>query len=83
MNTKVEVGVRTEEGKKHLVWCKERALQYVESGDLTLAWNSMLSDLSKNEELKNHPAIELGNMLFSSDKLNTQQAMKKFIEDFN
>jgi hypothetical protein len=34
---------------EHLAWCKRRALEYVDRGDLEKALNSMLSDLGKWE----------------------------------
>lgn len=48
---------------EHLEWCKDRALQYVDSGDLTNAYASMVSDLNKHPETKGHAAIELGMMM--------------------
>lgn len=36
---------------EHLAWAKERALEYVEAGQLGQAVNSMISDLSKHHEL--------------------------------
>lgn len=63
--------------------CKNRALEYVERGDLTGAWSSMVSDLNKNDETRGHCAIELGMMLVISGKLTTRDEMKKFIEGFN
>jgi hypothetical protein len=76
------MAIRTQEGKDHLNWSKGRALEYLEKGDISGAWTSMLSDLTNNEELAAHPAIELGNMLFFSGLLDTKEGMKKFIEDF-
>lgn len=73
---------RTKEGKEYLNWSKERALQSLEQGSIANAWASMLSDLSSNEELLVHPAIQLGNMLLVGGHLSTKEAMKKFIEDF-
>jgi hypothetical protein len=35
---------------KHLTWCKRRALEYVDQGDLASAVASMSSDLSKHPE---------------------------------
>lgn len=32
----------------HLAWCKRRALEYVEAGDLAAAITSMLSDMGKH-----------------------------------
>jgi hypothetical protein len=68
---------------EHLEWCKNRALEYVESGDLTGAYASMTSDLRKHEETENHPAIGLGMMLLMTGKLNTPTEMRQFIEGFN
>lgn len=34
--------------EQHLKWCKDRALRYLEDGDLTNAVASMGSDLSKH-----------------------------------
>ena len=69
--------------EEHLNWCKERALEYVEKGDVTNAYASMVSDLNKHPETSGHPAIELGVMLMMSQNLNTKDEMKKFIEGFN
>ncbi len=69
--------------QKHMEWCKKRALEYVDNGDLTNAYSSMASDLGKHEETKNHVAISLGMMLMMSGKLSTQEEMRKFIEGFN
>jgi hypothetical protein len=68
---------------KHLAWCKQRALEYVEANDLRNAWASMASDMGKHEETKDHAAINLGMMLLMSGQLNTQDEMRKFIEGFN
>ena len=32
---------------EHLAWCKKRALEYVDAGDLLQAYTSMASDLGK------------------------------------
>jgi hypothetical protein len=38
---------------EHLEWCKRRAREYLDRGDVTNAIASMGSDLMKHEELKN------------------------------
>lgn len=68
---------------EHLQWCKDRALGYVDRNDLTNAYASMCSDLGKHEETAGHLAINLGMGLMVTGKLNTQEEMRKFIEDFN
>ncbi len=45
---------------EHLAWAKERALKYVELGDLQGAFLSMASDLGKHPETQNHPGSVLG-----------------------
>jgi hypothetical protein len=35
---------------EHLAWCKQRAIEYVDRGDVPMALASMLSDLTKHEE---------------------------------
>ena len=48
--------------QEHLDWCKQRALEYVDGGDLTNAYASMVSDLGKHPETANHAGIQLGMM---------------------
>jgi len=68
---------------KHLSWCKKRALEYVEKGDVINAYSSMISDLRKHPETNNHPAIELGVMLMMSGNLTSSDEMKNFIDGFS
>jgi len=37
--------------KEHLAWCKQRALEYVDMGDLEGAFGSLTSDLARNQLL--------------------------------
>lgn len=67
----------------HLAWCKQRALAYVEAGDLTNAFASMASDLNKHEETANHAALEIGMLLLLGGNLSTATQMRRFIEGFN
>ena len=68
---------------EHLEWCKGRALQYVEMGNLSGAWASMTSDLRKHLETADHPAISLGNTMLVGGLLNSATEMRRFIEGFN
>ena len=67
----------------HLIWCKKRALEYVEINDLNQAFASMASDLRKHKETAEHIGIELGFTLLMNNHLNTPREMRKFIEGFN
>lgn len=66
----LEKDTKRESGKEnkmtraeHLAWAKQRALEYVDMGDISGALASMMSDLGKHPELANHAAIELTGML--------------------
>lgn len=67
----------------HLAWCKQRALEYVEHGDTAGALASMLSDLRKHDETKDHAAIELTGMLMLCGFLSTPADVRHHIEGFN
>jgi len=69
--------------QEHLDWCKKRALEYVDAGDLPQAFASMGSDLGKHDETSNHIGMELGMMLLMGGHLSTPEKMRKFIEGFN
>lgn len=62
---------------------KERALAYVNKGDLDNAWASLVSDLRKNPHTANHEKVLTGYRLILSGKLKTQEEMREFIENFN
>ncbi|HWR36402.1 MAG TPA: hypothetical protein VN622_11085 [Clostridia bacterium] len=68
---------------EHVRWCKDRALMYVDDGDLQNAYSSMVSDLRKHPETENHAGIELGMGLMLIGGLNTPEKMRNFIEGFN
>jgi hypothetical protein len=42
----------------HLQWCKDRALEYVELGDLSKAIASMTSDIQKHPQTRLSPPVE-------------------------
>jgi hypothetical protein len=68
---------------EHLLWCKKRALQYVDAGDLTQAFASMGSDLQKHPDTADHSGIGLGMMMLMAGHLSTPADMRSFIEGFN
>ena len=67
---------------EHLQWCKDRALEYVDS-DPQSAFTSMASDLGKHPETAGHIGIEMGMMQMLAGMLNTPEQMRHFIEGFN
>jgi hypothetical protein len=68
---------------EHLAWCKQRALEYVDQGDLQNAFASMASDMSKHPETENSNVQVLGMMLMMSGHLETRDQMRRWIEGFN
>ena len=69
--------------QEHLQWCKDRALEYVDQGDLHGAFASMVSDLNKNQETAGHSAINLGMQMLMDGHLETVDKMIDLIEGFN
>ena len=68
---------------KHLQWCKDRALAYVDAGDLDQAYASMARDLGNHPMTAGNPAIQLGMMMLIGGHLNTAEKMRSFINGFN
>ncbi len=68
---------------EHLEFCKKRALEYVDAGDINQAFSSMASDLGKHDETRGHPGVGLGMGLIMSGNLKTPHEMRKWIEGFN
>lgn len=69
--------------QEHLNWSKARALKYLDSNDIKNAIASMLSDLSKHEGTKDHPAILLMGMLVRTENLETEKQVRDFIKGFS
>lgn len=70
--------------EEHLAWAKDRALTYVEAGDLQQAFISLCSDFEKHEELPgpDSPIIRLGAQLLFSGHLSTPHRMREWINGF-
>ena len=68
--------------QEHLQWCKNRALEYLNRGDLVNAIASMLSDLSRHDETRDigEKLRQLG-MLYVIN--NDSAGARRFIEGFN
>ena len=68
---------------EHLQWCKDRAMEYVNAGDLSQAFASFSSDMSKHSETATHSALPLGFSLMFAGHLGTTDKMEKWILGFN
>ena len=65
---------------EHLAWCKQRALEYVDHGDLVQAVTSMGSDLDKHPELGCNPYLLLAGGLDAAS--GDSRAVRRWIEGF-
>jgi hypothetical protein len=68
---------------EHVAWCKERALEYVEAGDVQGAFASMASDMQKHPATADSDVQTLGMMLMMSGHLSTQAEMRMWIKGFS
>lgn len=69
--------------QEHLDWCKKRALELADMGDLNQALISMMSDLGKHEETKDHKGCMLTTMLMMTGHLKTYHDVVEHINGFN
>jgi len=76
------VAPMTDTREGHLAWCKTRALEFVDVGDLQGALDSITSDLNKHPLTAKHHRLVLGHRLNNEGRLNTQEKMREFIEGF-
>ena len=68
---------------QHLAWCKQRALEYVDAGDVQGAFNSMASDMRKHPDTANTDIQMLGLGLMMNGHLDSPDRMRRWIEGFN
>ena len=68
---------------EHIAWCKLRALEYVDAGNIQQAVASMCSDLDKHDKTSNHVGKQLGLMGLMGGSMNTPADTRKWIEGFN
>lgn len=69
---------------EHLAWSKKRALEYLDHGDVRQGFTSMLSDLSKHPELKDHKGGEIGVMfMMLPGWINDPVEVRRWIVGFN
>lgn len=69
--------------EEHLAWCKERALEYIDRGQVLEGLASMMSDMSKHPET-HAPALDqmtVGLMLVGA--LSTPEEARRHIEGYH
>ncbi len=67
---------------EHLEWCKERAREYLDNGDVQNAITSMLSDMGKHEETVSTGAAMAPLAAFELMNPSVDSA-RRFIDGFN
>jgi hypothetical protein len=67
---------------EHIRWCKERAREYLNAGDLQQAIASMMSDLGKHEDTANLASLPLGLFELMKPGGPTVQGTRAYIEGF-
>lgn len=70
---------------EHLQWCKDRAMEYVNRGDLLDAVTSMMSDLEKHPETSatKGPLGMIGIMAAQQAQSGDRAAVIRYIQGFN
>lgn len=69
---------------EHLQWCKDRAIELLDTGDLQQAFASMCSDVMKHDETQHHSTTNiLGLSQLSAGLLSTPDAMRSWILGYN
>ena len=66
---------------EHLAFCKRRALEYLDAGDLTNAVASMGSDLDKHPETRAAGALVQLGMMYLMNR--DASGVRRWIEGFN
>lgn len=69
--------------EEHLQWCKNRALEYLNTNDTKNAFASFQSDMSKHPETSHHLGLEMGTMLLLGGHLSSTQQVEDWIKGFN
>jgi len=68
--------------QEHLEWCKKRAHEYLERGDVMNAITSMMSDMQKHPETKfNNPALNMLGMMAAQN--GDEREARRYIDGFN
>jgi len=68
---------------EHLDWCKKRALEYLDRWDPQQAFTSMISDLGKHPDTKNHAGIQIGvGYMMLPGWINNMEEVRRWIVGF-
>ena len=69
---------------EHLAWCKKRALEHLDAGYVRQGFTSMLSDLTKHPELKDHIGGKIGvGFMMLPGWIDNEAEVRRWIVGFN
>ncbi len=68
---------------EHMNWCKKRALEYLDKGDVSNAITSMMSDMNKHDETNLEPTHVLTLLGLRAAMSGDPQEARRYIEGFN
>lgn len=69
--------------EEHLAWCKQRALEYIDRGEINEGLTSMMSDMSKHQETASPALDQLTVGLMMVGALSTREEARRHINGFN
>jgi hypothetical protein len=68
---------------EHLAWCKRRALEYIDRGQINEGLTSMMSDMGKHPETRAPMLDQLTVGLMMAGALSTPDQARKHINGYN
>jgi hypothetical protein len=69
--------------EEHLAWCKKRAHEYLDRGDIANGVTSMISDLSKHPETRLAEGSPLGMLGIMAVMQKDHHGAVRFVDGFN
>lgn len=71
--------------QEHLDWCKQRAYEYLDIGDVQNAFSSFASDIGEHHETESIASVllQLSIPLMAMGHLGTVEEMRQHIAGFN
>lgn len=69
--------------EEHLAWCKKRAHEYLDRGDIQNGVTSMLSDLEKHPETATKPGSPLAMLGMMAMMSGDPREAVRFVDGFN
>jgi hypothetical protein len=68
--------------RDHLIWCRQQAMESLETDDLVKVFEIMLFNINNNPDTENHSFIRIGILLKAEGYLQTKEDFVKWINHF-